>query len=45
LGLPAVAVVEEFEEDDESYSEGELGEAVIEFAVGVSAELAVVGQP
>ncbi len=45
VGLPAVAVVDEFDGDDEGDGEGELGEAVLGFSVGVSSQLAVVGQP
>ena len=45
VGLPAVAVVDEFEGDDQGDGEGELGEAVLGFSVGVSSQLAVVGQP
>ncbi len=45
VGLPAVAVVDEFDGDDEGDGEGELGEAVLGFSVGVSSHLAVVGQP
>ena len=45
VGLPAVAVVDEFEGDDQGDGEGELGEAVLGFSVGVSSKLAVVGQP
>ena len=45
VGLPAVAVVDEFEGDDQGDGEGELGEAVLGFSVGVSSQLPVVGQP
>ncbi len=45
VGLPSVAVVDEFDGDDEGDGEGELGESVLGAAVGVAAELSVVGQP
>lgn len=43
--LPSVAVVDEFDDDDERDGEGELGESVLGFAVGVASDLAVVGEP
>ena len=45
MGLPAVAVVDEFVGDDEGDGEGELGEAVLGSPVGVSSQFPVVGQP
>ncbi len=45
VGLLAVAVVDEFDGDDQGDGEGDLGEAVAGFSVGVAAQLAVVGQP
>ena len=44
MWLPAVAVVDEFGGDDRRDCEGELGEAVLGSAVGVVAQLSVVGQ-
>ncbi len=43
--MPSVAVVDEFDGDDQGDGESELGEAVRGFSVGVAAELPVVGQP